>query len=157
MKTLLKYLIILITPCFLFSQSEIPTERIDGTYHLLEEEKGIGNKPTKTKLFQFGMFGGDKVLAIAACAKCMPAVYKYQEAESKELGIPVFYHDIGLFVITYDNESFVMVKPADKNSEDWTDFSYSNFYSKNKVKVMAMTQQKIKDFIVEISEYKRVF
>ena len=152
MKTLFKYLIIISAPCFLFSQSESPTEAINGTYHLLEAERGVGNKPTKTKLIQFGMFGNDKVLAIAACAKCMPAIYKYQEAESKELGIPVFYNDIGLFVITYDNESFVMVKPADKNSEDWTDFSYSNFFSKNKVKVAAMTQQKIKAFIVKISE-----
>ena len=152
MKTIITCLIIALTSSVLFSQSEIPTEAINGTYHLLEAEKGIGNKPTKSKLFQYGEFAGDKVLAIAACAQCMPAIYKYQKDESKELGIPVFYNDYGLFVITYDNESFVMVKAADADSEDWTDFSYSNFYSKNEAKVIAMTQQKIKAFVVAVSE-----
>ncbi|QXP79960.1 MULTISPECIES: hypothetical protein [Winogradskyella] len=143
MKTIIAYLIIAFTSSVLFSQSEIPTEAINGTYHLLEAEKRIGNKPTKSKLFQYGEFAGDKVLAIAACAQCMLAIYKYQKDESKELGIPVFYND---------NESFVMVKAADADSEDWTDFSYSNFYSKNEAKVIAMTQQKIKAFVVAVSE-----
>lgn len=43
-------------------------------------------------------------------------------------------------MITYDDESFVMLVPANKNSKDWTDFTYSNFYSKNKAKADAMTK-----------------
>ncbi|RBW55201.1 hypothetical protein DS884_16355 [Tenacibaculum sp. E3R01] len=152
MKTLLKYFFIVLTPYFLFSQNEIPTKTINVTYHLLEAERGIGNKPTKTKIFQYGTFGKDKVLAIAACKKCIAAIYKYKEKESKELGSPFFYSDIGLFMITYDNESFVMVMPSNKENADWTDFSFSNFYSKSKAKVNMMTQQKIKKFIIKISE-----
>ncbi|PHR71364.1 MAG: hypothetical protein COA67_06570 [Lutibacter sp.] len=150
MKTFLKFLVVLLTPSLLFSQNEIPTEAINGTYHLLEAERGVGNKQTQTKIFQYGLFGDTKVLAIAACGKCMPAIYTYKEAESKELGIHFFYNDIGLFVITYDNESFVMLKLSNKESVDFTDFSFSNFYSKNKTKVDAMTQQKIKEYILSI-------
>lgn len=45
-----------------------------------------------------------------------------------------------------------MMMPGRKVDADWTDFSYSNFYSKSKVKVAAMTQQKIKEYIIQISE-----
>lgn len=152
MKTHLKFLIALLLPCLLFSQNENPTEAMNGTYHLLEGERSIGNKQTKTKIFQYGLLGNDKVLAVAACEKCMPAIYKYKEEDSKELKTAVFYNDIGLFLFAYDNESFVMMMPGRKVDADWTDFSYSNFYSKSKVKVAAMTQQKIKEYIIQISE-----
>ena len=152
MKTFLTYFIVLLTPCLLYSQGKKPTEAINGTYHLLEGERGIGNKQTKTKIFQYGLFGKTKVLAIAACGKCMPAIYKYKKEESEALGFPFFYNDIGLFMITYDSESFVMVMPSNKEDADWSDFSFSNFYSKNKAKVAAMTQKKIKEFIISISE-----
>ena len=152
MKTFLKYFIVLFSPYLLFSQSEIPTEAINGTYHLLEGERGIGNKQTKTKIFQYGLLGDKKVLAVAACGKCMPAIYTYQAEESKLLALPVFFNDIGLFVIAYDAESFVMIKLSNNADTDWTDFSFSNFYSKNKAKVNKMTQQKIKEYIIKISD-----
>jgi len=132
------------------SYSQNPTETINGMHHLLEGERGIGNKPTKTKLFQYGLLGDAKVLAVAACEKCMPAIYKYKEEYSKEFGVPVFFNDYGLFLITYDTESFVMIMHANKEGADWTDFSFSNFYSKNNAKVNAMTQQKIKEYIINL-------
>ncbi|CAM1354371.1 hypothetical protein [Tenacibaculum insulae] len=151
MKTILKLIIILLTPFALFSQNE-PTEAINGKYYLLEAENGIGREQTKEKLFQFGMFGKDKVLAIAACPKkCMPAIYKYKEDESKQLGFPVFYNDYGLFVFTYDKDSFVIVKMSNKKDAGATDFSFSNFYSKSKAKVATMTKEKIKDFVISFN------
>ncbi|MCT4698786.1 hypothetical protein [Tenacibaculum haliotis] len=45
-----------------------------------------------------------------------------------------------------------MVMPSNKENADWSYFSFSNFYSKNKTKVAAMTQQKIKEYIDQISE-----
>ena len=137
-------------PCLLFSQNEQATEAINGTYHLMDSERGIGNKLTKEKLFQYGEMGTDKVLAVAACQRCAPALYKYQKEESEAMGVPVFYNAIGLYMITYDNESFVMMVPANKKSKDWTDFTYSNFYSKSIVKAEAMTKQKIIDFIMTL-------
>ena len=150
MKTVFKYLIVLLMPYLLFSQNEQPTEAINGTYHLMDSERGIGSKQTKTKLFQYGSWGEEKVLVVAACERCSPAMYKYQKEESEAMGVPVFYNAIGLYMITYDNESFVMMVPANKKSKDWTDFTYSNFYSKNITKAEAMTKQKIIEFIMTL-------
>jgi hypothetical protein len=152
MKTLLKYLIILLSPCILFSQNENPTEALNGTYNLLESEKGIGNKQTFTKVFQYGKWGKDYVMAVAACEKCMPAIYKYNKEYSEDIKTTVFYNAIGLFLIAYDDESFVIMMPSKKEDAEWTDFTFSNFYSKNKVKVAAMNKQKIKEFIIKVSE-----
>ena len=93
MKKLIISFIFLVNTNLLFSQHEMPSKDNSGTYYLLEAEKGINNKPTKTKLFQFGEKeeNGAQLLAIAACEKCMPAVYTYQAAQSKRLGIPVFF------------------------------------------------------------------
>ncbi len=134
-------------PCLLYSQSKEPTKAINGKYYLMAAEKGIGSKMTKEKLFQYGVWGKDKVLMVAACNKCSPAMYKYNKDESQAMGVPVFYNIIGLYMITYDDESFIMMVPANKKSKDWTDFTYSNFYSKNKAKADIMTKQKIVNFI----------
>ena len=147
MKTFFKYLIILLTPYILCAQSKEPTKAIDGKYYLMTAEKGIGSKMTKEKLFQYAKWGNDKVLVVAACQRCSPAMYKYKKEDSDAFGTPVFYNAVGLYMITYDDESFVMMVPANKNSKDWTDFTYSNFYSKNKTKADAMTKQKIVEFI----------
>ena len=152
MKTLLKYLIILFSPCALFAQYENPTEALTGTYHLLDSERGIGNEQTKTKVAQYGKFGDDYVMAVAACEKCMPAIYKYKKEYSEELKTAVFYNDYALFLIFYDEESFIIMKPSNKEGAAFTDFSFSNFYSKNQAKVAAMSQQKIKEYIIKISE-----
>jgi hypothetical protein len=134
----------------LFSQSKDPTEAINGKYYLMNEERGIGSKMTKEKLFQYTSWGDDNVLVVAACQQCSPALYKYNKEDSDAMGVPVFYNAIGLYMITYDNESFIMMVPANKKSKDWTDFTYSNFYSKNKEKANAMTKQKIVDFIATL-------
>jgi hypothetical protein len=42
--------------------------------------------------------------------------------------------------------------PNKKENVEWTDFTFSNFYSKNKVKVAEMNKQKIKEFILKVSE-----
>jgi hypothetical protein len=151
MKTLFKYLIVLLTPCMIFAQNENPTEALNGTYHLLDAERAGGNKQTNTKIFEYGKFGDDNVLAVAACVNCMPAIYKYKEEFSTDLKTAVFFNDIGLYLIAYDKESFIMM-PSKKEGAEWTDFAFSNFYSKNKAKVAAMSQQKIKEYMIKISE-----
>lgn len=147
MKLFLKYLAICLIPSLLFSQNE-PTEAINGTYHLLLAERGIGNKQTKTQIFQYALFGETKTLFVAACSRCAPSMYKYKDDDSEAFGAPVFFNPYGLYMITYDEDSFIMIRPADKNSSDWTDFSYSNFYSKDITKVSTMTKEKIKAFVL---------
>lgn len=153
MKTfLLKAFVLFCFPVFLFAQHKNPTETLNGTYYLLESERGIGNKQTKTKVAQYAKWGEDYVMAVAACEKCMPAIYKYKKEYSDELKTAVFYNDYALFLIMYDEESFIIMKPSNKEGAEFTDFSFSNFYSKDKAKVAAMSQQKIKEYIIKISE-----
>lgn len=81
-------------PCMLFSQSAVPTEAINGKYYLMAAEKGIGSKMTKEKLFQYATWGSDKVLIVAACERCSPAMYKYNKEESEIMEVPVFYNAV---------------------------------------------------------------
>ncbi|MFY7670827.1 hypothetical protein ACOSP6_07030 [Tenacibaculum sp. MEBiC06402] len=138
-------LILLASNCF--SQSVKVSKEINGTYYLLEAERGV-----KTKIFEFGEHNGTKLLLVASCKKCIPAVYKYQESDSKEVGVPIFYNSIGLFMFAFDEDSFIMVMPSNKSEGDWTNFSFSNFYSKDKSKVNSMTKEKIKKYIKQLSE-----
>jgi len=138
-------IILLLSAIHLSSQNSNLLKSVDGTYHLLEAERGV-----TTKVFEFGEHNNVKLLAIAACKKCMPAVYTYKAEESKELDRLVFYNSTGLYLFQYDEESFVMIMINPK-AEHWTDFYFSNFYSKIKSKVASMSKEKIKKFIAKIS------
>lgn len=152
MKNLLLLFVFIFTTNLKAQNAEF-VERFNGTYHLLEPERGINNKPTKTKLVQFGKNNNTELLAIAACEKCMPAVYTYQEKESKTYKTPIFLNSMGLYVLPFDDESFVIVF-VDKKLGDgiWSKFSFSNFYSKNKATVSKMTKQKIEEFAIQFSK-----
>ncbi|MDO5979901.1 hypothetical protein [Flavivirga spongiicola] len=110
---------------------------LDGTYHLLFEERGI-----TTKHIQFVEKNDAKMLLIASCEKCFPAMYQYRPEESESIGQSVFYA-MGIFIISYDAESFIAVVPSlDEN----TAFAFSNFYSKNKTTLKMMTKEKIEAY-----------
>lgn len=152
MKKLPIYFLMLVT-CFAVAQYEVPTTAINGEYHLFEVERGINNQPTKTKLFEFGENNGVKLLAVAACEKCMPAIYTYQEEDSKRLGIPVFFNSSGLYALSYDKESFVIVLVKSMIADaNWENFAFSNFYSKSNSKVTGMTKEKIANYAVSLSK-----
>jgi hypothetical protein len=145
MKTIFKYIGLCLFSIQLFSQNHLPNNDINGTYHLLEAERGVG-----TKIFEYGQHNDTKLLLIAACKQCMPGTYTYKKDASEELDRAVFFNTTGLYIFQYDNESFVMIMINPK-AENWTDFYYSNFYSKSKSKVQNMSKEKIKEFIIKIS------
>lgn len=153
MKTTFYVFVCILIGYNLNAQNKDLTAQFNGKYHLLEAERGTKNKPTKTKVVQFGKNNGTELLAIAACEKCMPAVYTFQKNESKKYGTPIFFNSMGLYVITFDEESFVIVL-VDKKIGDgnWSKFAFSNFYSKNKMKVDKMTKQKIEEYAIDISK-----
>ncbi|PQJ78629.1 hypothetical protein [Polaribacter porphyrae] len=129
------------------------TKRFNGKYHLLEAEKGIDNKPSKIKFVEFGENNGKKLLAVAACEKCTPAIFSYKQEESKKYGTPIFFNYFGLYAITYDKESFIIVFVDKKlGSGTWTKFGFSNFYSKSKTKVAQMTKEKLEAFAIALSK-----
>ena len=124
-----------------YGQDVAETKNVDGMYHLLFVERD----GAKNKVIQLAENNGSKILAIAACAKCMPALYAYEPEESERIGKPVYFNKIGLYVITYDSESFVIVMLSAKEGED---FSYLNFYSKNQATVKSMTKEKIANYVL---------
>jgi len=126
------------------------TNQVNGTYHLFEAERGVNNKLTKTKLIEYGENNGTKLLAIAACEKCMPAVYTYKKEKSKELKRKVFYNSSGIWVMEYDADSFVLFMSNPNAIVQKDDLLYSNFYSKSESKVRKMSKKKVEDFIINL-------
>ncbi|WP_298764058.1 hypothetical protein [uncultured Polaribacter sp.] len=57
----LKYIFVFILHFALYSQNKMPTKAINGVYHLLEAERTIGSKTTKTKIFQYGLMSQKKI------------------------------------------------------------------------------------------------
>lgn len=147
-------LVLLLSINMMLAQKGIPTKAINGTYYLLEAERGaLDGGTTKTKLIEFGENNGTKLLAIAACKKCIPAVYTYQPEVSKKLGKAIFFNSSGLYVIQYDDESFINVLVTNRLGDaPWTRFMFSNFYSKNKSTVATMTKEKIEEYARSISK-----
>ncbi len=131
-----------------FAQSVMVLDDVDGTYYLSNEERGI-----KKKLGQLVENNGTRMLALAACEKCPPAIYTYQEQDSKRLGVPVFFNTMGLYVIAYDKDSFVTVWVTNQLGKGvWSSFNFSNFYSKDASKAKQMTKNKIETYAIEISK-----
>lgn len=145
----MKYIILSVFLCFsiaIKAQNSKPTKGLGGKYYLMDAERASRGETTKTKYFEFGEHNGVQLLAVAACEKCMPAVYTYKPEESEEINRLVFFNKVGLIIIQFDKDSFVMIMP-NPNSDNWLDFMFSNFYSKSKTKAEQMTQQKLKTFI----------
>ncbi len=143
------FLFIVNTVC---AQQEITPETVNETYHLFMEERGVSG-PTKTKFIEFGENNGTKLLAIAACEKCMPAIYTYQENDSKRLGVSVFFNSTGLYVFQYDMDSFVIVMATSKLGDSaWSKFAFSNFYSKTKSKADSITKAEIEAYAIKLSK-----
>ena len=125
----------------------------NGKYYTLEAEKGVDNKPSKIKYVELGENNGKKMLAVAACEKCMPAIFSYKPDESKIYKRSIFFNYFGLYAIAYDEESFIIIQVSNKlGAGVWSKFAFSNFYSKSKTKVDAMTKQKLEDFARKLSE-----
>ena len=147
------YTLLLFFVTFLISaQNETPTEAINGKYHLLEAERGVSG-PTKIKFIEFGENNGTKLLAVAACEKCMPAIYTYKEEDSKRLGVPVFFNSSGLYVFGYDKDSFVIVLVTSMlGDKPWESFAFSNLYTKNAVTAKMIGKDKIEAYAKALSK-----
>lgn len=128
---------------------QLPNDSINGIYHLLKQEKGPSGKTNKM-LIELAENNGTKMLAVAACEKCYPAIYTYKPELSKQFGKPVFYNSSGIHVLKYDNDSFIICMAAISIDKD---FNYINFYSKSKSKVEAMTTKQMEAYANKILDY----
>lgn len=121
----------------------------NGNYHLGAPERG------KTQVtIEFGEFGGNQVMAVAACKSgCIPAVYTYQKEESRTLDLPVYFNTSGLYVIRYDANSFIIVQPDGMlGRQVWKKLGYSNIYSKNTTTAQSVTSEQIQQYALKLSE-----
>ena len=128
---------------FVFAQLPEEMSRFNGIYTVMEIERD----GARTKVFEFGNVQGKNVLAVAACAQCVPAIYTHQAQDSKDLGVPVYFNNIGLYMINYDDDSFVMVMYGSNANGNWSDYSFANFYSKNPEKTTKMNKEKIAQYV----------
>ena len=138
--------------CFstiIHAQHEPKASTIDGKYTALVEEKGMSG-PTKDKVIQLAENNGVQMLAVAACEKCFPAIYTYNADITSKLKKTVFSNSIGLYVINYNDKGFVVVMP---DLTFKTNFSYLNYYGKNKSEVTQMTTDKIDSFAAELLDH----
>lgn len=145
---------LLLITCSLFfvislQAQEAPSQSVNGLYHLFTPEKGPSGKTDKM-LIELAENNGTKMLTVAACEKCYPAIYTYKPELSKQFGKPVFYNSSGIHVLKYDDDSFIICMVAISIEKD---FNYINFYSKNKSKVDSMSISKMEKYASQILDY----
>lgn len=145
-----RYLIVTVFTGLIFCLSFVVkagvTEAVNGNYHLGTPERGA-----KQVILQYGKLGNKQVIAVAACKKCPPAVYSFQAEPSQTLGVPVFM-TAGLYLIQYDDESFVLVQPdAELGRKVWSKIGHANIYSKNAGKAQSTARDKIETFAINLS------
>ena len=112
------------------------------TYYLLEAERG----KTKVQLEE-GENNGTKIVAING------GMYTYQDEPSTTLGIKVYFNTAGLYVLQYDDNSWVSVMPTKQLGKGvWDKFGFSNFYSADAAKVKGMTKAKAEAYAIKMSK-----
>lgn len=128
------------------ADTSLTEAQVNGVYHL-----GIPERGQKKVLMQYGQLGANKVIAVAACQGCPPAVYQYQEEPSKTLKTPIFM-TAGLYLIRYDDDSFVLVQ-ADKElgRAVWETIGHANVYSKKQSTANTLARPEIESFALNLS------
>jgi len=111
------------------------------TYHLMEAERG----KTKVQLEE-GENNGTKIVAING------AMYTYQNEPSSTLGKKIYFTTAGIYVMEYDDNSWVSVMPDKQlGKAPFSKFAFSNFYSTDAAKVKTMTKAKVEAYATDLS------
>lgn len=129
-----------------FAQDYFPNkETFNGNYYGLTPIVLRNGSKVDFMICQVGDMGNDKVLAMAACKSCMPAVYTFKPESSKEIKKAVFYNKWGIMIIQYDKESFVRLIPTQNKPR-------IEFFSKNKSTISSLTEQKVIEYAMKYAE-----
>ncbi len=123
------------------------SDEVNGVYHLGTPERGA-----QKVMLQYGELNGKKVIAVAACKGCPPAVYSYQEEPSKELNTPVFM-TAGLYLLPYNKDSFIIVQPDGLlGRKVWNKIGHANIYSKSPKIANSTQRPQIEQFAIALSK-----
>jgi hypothetical protein len=130
--SLLKFSVLICSLLTVFAAQafELTPEKVNGIYLLATPERSVGGQTQKLQI-EFGDMNGQKILATQACPRCPAAGYKLQGEISKELGRPVFFNSMGIYIIAYDDNTFVSVMAdGELGKMIWSEITYTNVYSK---------------------------
>ena len=60
---------------------------------------------------------------------------------------------MGFYVLRYDTNSYVIVLvTSELGKKEWTSFTFSNFYSKDKLKTTTINKEKIAAYAIALSK-----
>ena len=130
--SLLKFSVLICSLLTVFAAHafELTPEKVNGIYLLATPERSVGGQTQKLQI-EFGDMNGQKILATQACPRCPAAGYKLKSEISKELGRPVFFNSMGIYIIAYDDNTFVSVMAdGELGKMIWSEITYTNVYSK---------------------------
>ena len=130
--SLLKFSVLICSLLTVFAAQafELTPEKVNGIYLLATPERSAGGQTQKLQI-EFGDMNGQKILATQACPRCPAAGYKLKSEISKELGRPVFFNSMGIYIIAYDDNTFVSVMAdGELGKMIWSEITYTNVYSK---------------------------
>lgn len=145
-------LILILSAPFTVQALELSPENVNGIYQLAIPERSAGG-PTQKLQVEYGEMNGQKMMATQACPRCPAAGYKLQDDASNELGRPVFFNAMGIYLIAYDENTFVSVMAdAPLGKEAWSKIVYANVYSKQGTPTISLEQGK--EFV--LGESKRL-
>lgn len=131
---------------------ELSPEVTNGIYLLAQPERSAAGQTQKLQL-EFGELNGQTMLAAASCPRCPAAGYRLLEVESEELGRPVFFNTMGIYVFAYDATTFVTVMAdGPLGKKIWKNLVYANVY--NKQGTAGINLEEGKQFV--IAEAKRL-
>ena len=145
-------LILILSAPFTVQALELSPENVNGIYQLAIPERSAGG-PTQNLQVEYGEMNGQKMMATQACPRCPAAGYKLQDDASNELGRPVFFNAMGIYLIAYDENTFVSVMAdAPLGKEAWSKIVYANVYSKQGTPTISLEEGK--EFV--LAESKRL-
>lgn len=105
-------------------------EQVNGIYDLAKSERS-GAGQTEELLIQLGEHNGKTVIATAGCERCPPAIYSFLKQESSELQRAVFFNSMGIYLMSYDDNTLVSVMADGLLGKTvWKDIKYINVYRK---------------------------
>jgi hypothetical protein len=131
-KPLFKYSILICSLLTVFAVQalDLTPEKVNGIYQLAIPERSAAGQTQKLQV-ELGEMNGQQYLATQACPRCPAAGFKMLEEQTKELGRPVFFNSIGIYIITYDANTFVSIMAdGELGKKVWSTITYANVYSK---------------------------
>lgn len=125
---------------------ELSPETVNGVYQLAQPERSAAGQTQQLQV-EYGVMNGQTVLVTASCPKCPAAGYRLLETESKELGRPVFFNSLGIYILAYDANTFVSVMADGQlGKKIWQNLAYANVY--NKQGTQGITLEAAKQFVI---------